>query len=67
MQSILDFISGIIGVNLSDPHALPFAAPLVVASFFAFLIGFVALMWLEKERVQDERKALESQQRTVNR
>jgi len=67
MQTLLDFISGIIGVNLSDPHALPFAAPLVFASFFAFLIGLVAFIWLERERVRDEQKALDDRQQTNNR
>ena len=67
MQTILDFISGIIGVNLSDPHAIPFAAPLVFAAFFAFLIGVVAFTWLERERIRDEQEALDSRQQTNNR
>ncbi len=44
----MNFLSSIIGVNLMSPHAIPFAAPIVVASFTGFAIGFAILKLMDK-------------------
>ncbi len=45
----MHFISTLIGVNLLNPHAIPFAAPLVVAAFTGFTIGFLVLKLMDLE------------------
>jgi len=44
----MHFISNLIGINLMDPMAIPFAGPLVFASFTGFTIGFVILKLMDK-------------------
>lgn len=44
----MSYLSSIIGINLMSPFAVPFAAPLVIASFTGFAIGFTILKLMEK-------------------
>lgn len=47
---MMSFLSDLIGVDLMDPHAIPFAAPLVVAAFTGFAIGFFILKLMDVQR-----------------
>ncbi|WP_190303149.1 MULTISPECIES: hypothetical protein [Methylomonas] len=50
---MLDFIfaiaSGVLQMNLKDPHDIPFALPLVFAAVMGFVIGFVLLHFIGNE------------------
>ena len=68
IESILNFILGIFSavlhMNLRDHHDIPFALPLVMASFTGFIIGFIILKFIgneESERKKElERESIES-------
>ncbi len=44
-------LSSLIGVNLLNPHAIPFAAPLVIAAFSGFIIGAIIVSLMDVEPV----------------
>jgi hypothetical protein len=50
---MLDFIfgiaSGILHMNLRDPHDIPFALPLVFSAVLGFVIGFILLQLIGNE------------------
>jgi hypothetical protein len=50
---MLDFIfsiaSGILQMNLRDPHDIPFALPLVFSACLGFVIGFVLIKNIGKQ------------------
>lgn len=49
LNYILAFFSGILHMNLKDPHDIPFALPLVTASVTGFIIGFTILRFIGNE------------------
>jgi hypothetical protein len=53
IDMITGFFSTILGMNLKDPHDIPFALPLMLAAGIAFVNGFVVLHWIDKERKQE--------------
>lgn len=54
---MLDFIfsiaSGILHMNLRDPHDIPFALPLVFSAVSGFVMGFILLKLIGNERKED--------------
>ncbi len=60
---MLDIFSSVLQMNLRDHHEIPFALPLVTASFTGFTIGFVILRMIgneERERNENlDREPLE--------
>ncbi len=52
----MHFISNLIGINLLDPMAIPFAGPLVFASFTGFTIGFVILKLMDRTIKEEKAK-----------
>lgn len=55
---MIDFLfsvaSGILQMNLRDPHDIPFALPLVFSAVLGFVIGFVLLQFIGNENKQGE-------------
>jgi hypothetical protein len=51
---MLDFIfniaSGVLHMNLRDPHDIPFALPLVFSAVLGFVIGFILLQLIGNEK-----------------
>ncbi len=52
----MHFISNLIGINLLDPMAIPFAGPLVFASFTGFTIAFVILKLMDRTIKEEKSK-----------
>ena len=54
---MLDFIfsiaSGILHMNLRDPHDIPFALPLVFSACLGFVLGFVLIKKIGNEKHDD--------------
>ncbi len=57
---MLDFIfsiaSGILQMNIRDPHDIPFALPLVFSAVLGFILGFIILKLIGNEIKQDHRE-----------
>ncbi|WP_286292079.1 hypothetical protein [Methylomarinovum tepidoasis] len=50
----MHFISSLIGINLLSPHAVPFAAPLVIAAFTGFTIGAIIISLMDAKPVSHQ-------------
>lgn len=63
-NSMLDFIlsifSAVLGMNMKDPHDIPFALPLVMASVTGLIIGFTILSFIGNENREDRKKQEDS-------
>ncbi len=46
---IFTIASNILGMNLRDPHEIPFALPLVFSAKLGFLMGFILLKFIGNE------------------
>lgn len=46
---IFNFASGILHMNLRDPHDIPFALPLVFSAVLGFVMGFIMLHFIGNE------------------
>lgn len=49
LDLIFNFLSGVLQMNLRDPHDIPFALPLVFSAVLGFVIGFTFLHFLGNE------------------
>lgn len=49
LDLIFNFASGILQMNLRDPHDIPFALPLVFAAVLGFIIAFIFLHFIGEE------------------
>jgi uncharacterized membrane protein YgaE (UPF0421/DUF939 family) len=49
LDLIFNFASGILQMNLRDPHDIPFALPLVFAAVLGFIIAFILLHFIGEE------------------
>ncbi|MGR8932152.1 MAG: hypothetical protein ACU836_16090 [Gammaproteobacteria bacterium] len=47
---IFKIASGILQMNLKDPHDIPFALPLVMAAILGFVIGFILIHLIGNEK-----------------
>jgi len=56
LDLIFKFASGVLQMNLRDPHDIPFALPLVFAAVLGFVIGFVILQFIGNERKLDQNR-----------
>ncbi|MGY6275010.1 hypothetical protein [Methylomonas sp. MgM2] len=54
LDLIFQFASGILQMNLKDPHDIPFALPLVFAAVLGFVIGFIILQFIGNEKKLDQ-------------
>ena len=56
IETIIDFMLGIFStvlqMDMRDHHEIPFALPLVAASFTGFIVGFIILQFIGKEEKQ---------------
>lgn len=61
LDFILNIFSTVLQMDMKDPHDIPFALPLVMASFTGFTIGFLILSLIASEekiqKIQDKRNA----------
>ena len=53
LDLIFKFASGVLQMNLRDPHDIPFALPLVFAAVSGFVIGFILLHFIGNEKKLD--------------
>ncbi len=51
---IFSFASGILQMNLRDPHDIPFALPLVFCAVLGFVMAFILLQFIGNEQKQDK-------------
>ncbi len=69
-NSMLDFIlsifSAVLGMNMKDPHDIPFALPLVMASVTGLIIGFTILSFIGNENREDRKKLQNSSDESKN-
>ena len=56
LDLIFNFASGILQMNLRDPHDIPFALPLVFAAVLGFIIGFILLHFIGEENKLESEK-----------
>lgn len=49
LDLIFNFASGILHMNLRDPHDIPFALPLVFSAVLGFIMGFIMLHYIGNE------------------
>lgn len=60
LESIINFMlaifSKVLQMNLRDHHDIPFALPLVTASFTGFIIGFIILRHIGNEERERNKK-----------
>ncbi|MEE9396289.1 MAG: hypothetical protein V3V31_04675 [Methylococcales bacterium] len=50
MRWLTDIISSLVGVDIMNPHNIPFAAPLMVGALFGFALGAIVLRWIGNEQ-----------------
>lgn len=50
LDLIFSFASGVLQMNLRDPHDIPFALPLVFAAVLGFVLGFILLQFIGNEQ-----------------
>jgi len=53
LDLIFQFASGVLQMNLRDPHDIPFALPLVFAAVLGFVMGFILIQFIGNEKKQD--------------
>ncbi|QPK64624.1 hypothetical protein IVG45_06620 [Methylomonas sp. LL1] len=57
---MLDFIfgiaSGILQMNLRDPHDIPFALPLVFSAVLGFVLGFILIQLIGNEKKREDKQ-----------
>lgn len=53
LDLIFGFASGVLQMNLRDPHDIPFALPLVFAAVLGFVLGFILLQFIGNEQKHD--------------
>ncbi len=64
MEFIFETITAITGVNIADPHQIPFAGPLVFAALLAVMLGSAMAFWFDKDREAERlAKKAEKEQR----
>ena len=63
MRWLTDIVSSLVGVDIMNPHNVPFAAPLMVGALMGFAIGAFVLRWIGNEqkdyRQLDEKELVE--------
>ena len=50
LDLLFSIASGILQMNLRDPHDIPFALPLVFSADLGFVLGFVLLRMIGNEK-----------------
>ena len=53
---VLGIFSAVLQMDMRDHHNIPFALPLVMASFVGGLIGFTILRFIGNEQREDREK-----------
>lgn len=53
---VLGIFSAVLQMDMRDHHNIPFALPLVMASFVGGLIGFTILIFIGNEQREDREK-----------
>lgn len=56
LDLIFKFASGVLQMNLRDPHDIPFALPLVFAAVLGFVIGFILIQFIGNEKKHDQNR-----------
>lgn len=56
LDFILSIFSAVLGMNMKDPHDIPFALPLVMASVTGLIMGFIILSLIGNENREDRKK-----------
>jgi len=52
---ILSIFSSVLHMDMRDHHDIPFALPLVMGAFLAFIMGFIILKFIgNEERLRNE-------------
>jgi uncharacterized membrane protein YgaE (UPF0421/DUF939 family) len=55
LDFILSIFSAVLGMNMKDPHDIPFALPLVMAAVTGLIIGFTFLSLIGNENREDKK------------
>lgn len=53
---VLGIFSAVLQMDMRDHHNIPFALPLVMASFVGGMIGFTILIFIGNEQREDREK-----------
>jgi len=51
---VLSIFSSVFQMNMRDHHDIPFAMPLMMAAFFAGILGFVIVKYINIEQKEDQ-------------
>jgi uncharacterized membrane protein YgaE (UPF0421/DUF939 family) len=54
LDFVLSIFSAVLGMNMKDPHDIPFALPLVMAAVTGLVIGFTFLTLIGNENREDK-------------
>jgi uncharacterized membrane protein YgaE (UPF0421/DUF939 family) len=54
LDFVLSIFSAVLGMNMKDPHDIPFAMPLLMAAVTGFVIGFTFLSLIGNENREDK-------------
>jgi hypothetical protein len=55
LDFILSIFSAVLGMNMKDPHDIPFALPLVMAAVTGLILGFTFLTLIGNENREDKK------------
>ena len=50
---VLSILSNVFQMNMRDHHDIPFAMPLMMAAFFAGILGFIIVKYINIEQKED--------------
>lgn len=50
----LSIFSNVFQMNMRDHHDIPFAMPLMMAAFFAGILGFIIVKYIDVEQKEDQ-------------
>ena len=51
---MLSIFSSVFQMNMRDHHDIPFAMPLMMAAFFAGILGFIIVKYINIEQKEDQ-------------
>ncbi len=51
---VLSIFSSVFQMNMRDHHDIPFAMPLMMAAFFAGILGFIIVKYINIEQKEDQ-------------
>lgn len=55
LDFVLSIFSAVLGMNMKDPHDIPFALPLVMAAVTGLIFGFIILTLIGNENREDKK------------